>query len=155
MKDLIDQARELMQWADEYGIDEIDLSNGDEKIRIARADNPVQGQTSAANESAVNVPARKAPAKSRPSVRTVGAEESSSTFSIVSPMVGTFYQSATPEAKPFKSTGDQVKAGDTVCIVEAMKVMNQIKAPKAGEIKRILVNNAEVVYKGQALMEIG
>ncbi|MBT3785315.1 acetyl-CoA carboxylase biotin carboxyl carrier protein, partial [bacterium] len=73
----------------------------------------------------------------------------------VSPMVGTFYHSASPEAKPYKVSGDQVKAGDTVCIVEAMKVMNQIKAPKAGEIKRILVNNAEVVYKGQALMEIG
>jgi|SaaInl4_135m_RNA_FD_contig_31_1696845_length_2559_multi_5_in_0_out_0_2 acetyl-CoA carboxylase biotin carboxyl carrier protein len=151
MKDLINQARDLMQWADEYGIDEIDLSNGDEKIRIARAVTPVQGQVSIPNESA----ARKAPVKARPTVRSAGAEENSSTFSIVSPMVGTFYHSASPEAKPYKVSGDQVKAGDTVCIVEAMKVMNQIKAPKAGEIKRILVNNAEVVYKGQALMEIG
>ena len=59
------------------------------------------------------------------------------------------------DLKPFKSIGDQVNPGDTVCIVEAMKVMNQIKAPKEGILRRILVNNAEVVYKGQTLMEIG
>lgn len=152
MKDLINQARELMQWADEYGIDEIDLSNGEEKIRIARnlGGGPIL-QEAVPQSHSPSAPTNREPRdvkKDAPEPVNVG-------FPIVSPMVGTFYRAASPESKPFKAIGDQVNPGDTVCIVEAMKVMNQIKAPKEGILKRILVNNAEVVYKGQTLMEIG
>jgi|GEM_PF-33959 len=154
MKDLINQARELMEWADEYGIDEIDLSNGEEKIRIARTGSAVLTNVRG-NGSSPSPQVRKKPETDRASKPARESEASAGGFSIVSPMVGTFYRAASPESKSFKAVGDQVKAGDTVCIVEAMKVMNQIKAPKEGVVKRILVNNAEVVYKGQTLMEIG
>ena len=152
MKDLINQARDLMQWADEYGIDEIDLSNGEEKIRIARN---LSGATVIQEVVAQSQSERAGSSKEPKEGKKVLEETSPTGFPVVSPMVGTFYRAASPESKPFKSIGDQVNPGDTVCIVEAMKVMNQIKAPKEGILRRILVNNAEVVYKGQTLMEIG
>ncbi len=151
MKDLIEQAKELMQWADEYGIDEISLSNGEDRIHIARNTEVVSisaPQLKVAETAAIDERSKKT--KSNKSVIKADTENQT----IVSPMVGTFYRSPSPEAKAFVSIGDTVKSGDTVCIVEAMKVMNQIKAPMDGIVKKILANNAELVYKGQVLFEI-
>lgn len=151
MKDLIEQAKELMQWADEYGIDEISLSNGEDRIHIARN---AQGVVMSAPQASVTQTSK---AQSTPRKSSGGADLVARDIpmqTIVSPMVGTFYRSPSPEARPFVNVGDQVKKGDTVCIVEAMKVMNQIKASQGGVIRKIAVSNAEVVYKGQVLFEI-
>ncbi len=151
MKDLIEQAKELMQWADEYGIDEISLSNGEDRIHIARNTEVVS-----VSEPRVTVldsaASQESPKKTKLNQSVSKPEVEKQT--IVSPMVGTFYRTPSPEAKPFVSIGDRVKSGDTVCIVEAMKVMNQIKAPMGGVVKKILASNAELVYKGQVLFEI-
>ena len=151
MKDLIEQAKELMQWADEYGIDEISLSNGEDRIHIARNSELVSVSAPQVTESDSSA-SEKNQKKSKPSKVVNKSENDKQT--ITSPMVGTFYRSPGPEAKPFISIGDRVKSGDTVCIVEAMKVMNQIKAPMDGVVKKILASNAELVYKGQVLFEI-
>ena len=151
MKDLIEQAKELMQWADEYGIDEISLSNGEDRIHIARNSELVSVSAPQVTESDSSA-SEKNQKKSKSSKVLNKSENDKQT--IISPMVGTFYRSPGPEAKPFVSIGDRVKSGDTVCIVEAMKVMNQIKAPMDGVVKKILASNAELVYKGQVLFEI-
>ena len=151
MKDLIEQAKELMQWADEYGIDEISLSNGEDRIHIARNSELVSVSAPQVTESDSSA-SEKNQKKSKSSKVLNKSENDKQT--IISPMVGTFYRSPGPEAKPFISIGDRVKSGDTVCIVEAMKVMNQIKAPMDGVVKKILASNAELVYKGQVLFEI-
>ena len=151
MKDLIEQAKELMQWADEYGIDEISLSNGEDRIHIARNSELVSVSAPQVTESDSST-SEKNQKKSKSSKVVNKSENDKQT--ITSPMVGTFYRSPGPEAKPFISIGDRVKSGDTVCIVEAMKVMNQIKAPMDGVVKKILASNAELVYKGQVLFEI-
>ncbi|MCJ8345529.1 acetyl-CoA carboxylase biotin carboxyl carrier protein, partial [bacterium] len=134
-----------MRWADEYGLDEISLTNGEDHIKILK--NSVAPQVAApapvalvATPSVVDAPVeRKA---------KVEEKKVSSGQSVVSPMVGTFYTSSRPGSQPFKKVGDLVKAGDTVCIVEAMKVMNQIKSPFSGVVTKVLAKNAEVVYKG-------
>lgn len=153
MKDLIEQAKELMEWADDYGIDEIAISNGKEKIAISR--NGDVAATVAAAPAQVALPAAAPVARSSKSAKAEQKSASKENVkTIVSPMVGTFYRCPNPEAPPFKEVGDRVQAGDTVCIVEAMKVMNQIKAPFDGVVKQIPVKNAEVVHKGQVLLEI-
>ena len=151
MKDLIEQAKELMQWADEYGIDEISLSNGEDRIHIARNSEvvSVSAPQNKASESATSESSSK-----KTKSTNVANKPETDKQTIASPMVGTFYRSPSPEAKPFISIGDRVKSGDTVCIVEAMKVMNQIKAPVDGVVRKILASNAELVYKGQVLFEI-
>ena len=151
MKDLIEQAKELMQWADEYGIDEISLSNGEDRIHIARNSEVVSVSAPQIKVSETST-SESSPKKSKTSTVVNNSETDKQT--ITSPMVGTFYRSPSPEAKPFVSIGDRVKSGDTVCIVEAMKVMNQIKAPMDGVVKKILASNSELVYKGQVLFEI-
>ena len=151
MKDLIEQAKELMQWADEYGIDEISLSNGEDRIHIARNTEVVSVSEPRVVVSD-SVASQESPKKTKLNQSVSKPEAEKQT--IVSPMVGTFYRTPSPEAKPFVGIGDRVKSGDMVCIVEAMKVMNQIKAPMGGIVKKILASNAELVYKGQVLFEI-
>ncbi|MCO4782806.1 MAG: acetyl-CoA carboxylase biotin carboxyl carrier protein [Candidatus Cloacimonetes bacterium] len=151
MNELIEQAKDLMRWADEYGLDEISLSNGEDSIKILKNVAPQQVVAAA--------PVAAAPApvdvSSSPAVKKAKPEEKKpSGKTVASPMVGTFYVAARPGAEPFKKVGDQVKEGDTVCIVEAMKVMNQIKSPVSGVVTKVLAKNAEVVYKGQLLIEI-
>jgi acetyl-CoA carboxylase biotin carboxyl carrier protein len=152
MQDLLNKAKELMQWAERYGIDEISITNGSEKIHlskngVAASNYPLQASVSAApvvTSGSANLPPQEVPKVS----------PSSSFKKVVSPMVGTFYKAPGPDAQPFKKEGDRVQAGDTVCIVEAMKIMNQIKSPHEGILRKILVNNSEVVLKDQVLMEI-
>ena len=151
MKDLIEQAKELMQWADEYGIDEISLSNGEDRIHIARNSEVV---SVSAPQIKVSESSTSESNNKKTKTSSVVNKPETEKQTISSPMVGTFYRSPSPEAKPFVSIGDRVKSGDTVCIVEAMKVMNQIKAPMDGVVKKILASNSELVYKGQVLFEI-
>ena len=147
--------RELAELLADTGLTEIEVEDGDRKVRVARggggtmqmAPTPaayVPMAQDPAQPAPVNAPALEAPA---PAHDTAGA--------LTSPMVGTVYLAAEPGAANFVSVGDRVKEGDTLVIIEAMKVMNPIAADKAGTVKAILVDNAQPVEFGQPLVVIG
>ena len=147
----IRKVKKLIELLEESGIAEIEIKEGEESVRISRysasAPAPVMAPAAAVMPVAENKPSSPVPADE--------AEEALPEGHVIqSPMVGTFYRAPSPGAKPFVSVGDSVSAGDTLCIVEAMKMLNQIEADKAGTIKAILVDNAEPVEFGQPLFVI-
>ena len=137
--------RELADLLTETGLTEIEVDDGDRKIRVSR------GGGVAAAAPAAAAPVAAAPAAAAPAADAAPSMEGA----IKSPMVGTVYLSAEPGSPPFVSVGGTVKAGDTLVIVEAMKVMNPITASKAGTVKAILVENAQPVEYDQPLVVIG
>ena len=138
-----DLVRELAELLAETGLTEIEVEDGDRKIRVGR------GATVAAAPAPVAVAAAAAPA----AVAEPAAADHAG--AVKSPMVGTAYLSAEPGSAPFIAVGTAVNAGDTLVIVEAMKVMNPIPAPQGGVIKAILVENAQPVEFDQPLVVIG
>ncbi|MGR3806325.1 acetyl-CoA carboxylase biotin carboxyl carrier protein [Pasteurella testudinis] len=148
----IRKIKKLIELVEESGIMEIEISEGEESVRISRgtpAPTAVQYSLPAAAPAAAPV-AVAAPAV--PAAEPVAAEVSG--HAVRSPMVGTFYRSPSPEASPFVEVGSTVKVGDALCIVEAMKMMNRIEADKAGVVKAILVNDGEAVEFDQSLIII-
>lgn len=142
--------RELAELLAETGLSEIEVEDGDRKIKVARQ------LTAAAPVHAVAAPAPvAAPAAAAPAAAAPAPAPAEDPNAVKSPMVGTVYLSSEPGAAPFVSIGQQVKAGDTLVIVEAMKVMNPITAPAAGTVKAILVDNAQPVEFDQPLVVIG
>jgi acetyl-CoA carboxylase biotin carboxyl carrier protein len=144
--------RELAELLSDTGLSEIEVEDGERKIRVARqftAAAPVQAYAPApAPAAAAPAPAAAAPADApAPAAAPVDA--------VKSPMVGTVYLAAEPGAPNFADVGKQVKAGDTLLIVEAMKVMNPILAPKAGTVQAVLVENGQPVEFDQPLLVIG
>ncbi|HGG7917687.1 TPA: acetyl-CoA carboxylase biotin carboxyl carrier protein [Neisseria meningitidis] len=125
--------KKLIDLVEESGIAEIEVTEGEEKVRITR--------TIAAAPVAASAPAA-------PAARDLSEAQKS-------PMVGTFYRAPGPNAAPFVEVGQQVKAGDTLCIIEAMKLMNEIEAEKSGTVKEILVENGTPVEFGEPLFIIG
>ena len=144
----IRKIKKLIEILEESGIAELEIKEGEEAIRIIRY--------SAAPASVAYAPAPMAmPAHQGPAIAiTPPAEETLSGHIVKSPMVGTFYRSASPGSKPFVEVGHSVKQGDTLCIIEAMKILNQIEADKSGTITKIMVENAEPVEYGQPLFII-
>jgi acetyl-CoA carboxylase biotin carboxyl carrier protein len=144
--------RELAQLLTDNELTEIEVEDGDRRIKVAREPASVV----AAAPTAAPVPA---PALSGPPMHAkedVGArEEEVSGHTVKSPMVGTAYMSPDPASRPFIEVGDAVKAGDTLLIVEAMKVMNPITAPEGGVVKKIMVADAQPVEFDQPLVVIG
>jgi acetyl-CoA carboxylase biotin carboxyl carrier protein len=141
--------RELSELLDETNLTEIELSEGNRSVRVSRA----ATVTAAAPAGAPAVAAAPAPAPSAAPAEAVDpAEEAGAVYS---PMVGTVYLAPEPSAAPFVKVGDTVAQGDTLLIVEAMKVMNQIPAPHAGTVKRILVEDAQPVEYGDILVLVG
>ena len=141
--------RQLAELLAETGLTEIEVADGERTIRVAR------GTTVAAPVAAmapITVPADAAAPTAAPSPAPAPAADLSN--AIRSPMVGTAYLTSEPGADPFVKVGDKVKAGDTLLIVEAMKVMNPILAPRAGTIKQLLVSNAQPVEFDQPLAVI-
>jgi len=143
----------LIDLVETSGIAELEIQEGEERVRITRA--PMQGQQTLMLHTS---PQPTAPAPAAP-VAPVGAPEApvppvEEGHAVKSPMVGTFYRSASPGAAPFVEIGDTVAQGDTLCIVEAMKLMNEIEADAAGTIKAILVENGQPVEFGQPLFVI-
>ena len=136
---------------EESGITELEVTEGEEKVRITRATAvpaPVYGPAPVAAPTAVTAaPATAAAPAAEASVRNLADAQKS-------PMVGTFYRAPGPNAKPFVEVGQSVKAGDTLCIIEAMKLMNEIEAEKSGVVKEILVENATPVEFGEPLFII-
>jgi acetyl-CoA carboxylase biotin carboxyl carrier protein len=143
----------LIELVESSGIAELEISEGEERVRITRSLPPPA------------VPPASAPASIPAAVLTTGGHAAPATaptppaepegHTLKSPMVGTFYRSASPGAKPFVDVGDEVQVGDPLCIIEAMKLMNEIEADRAGVVKAILVENGQPVEYGQPLIVIG
>jgi len=143
----IRKIKKLIEIIEESGIAEIEIKEGEEAIRISRYG------TAPAPVAYAPAPAP-APAAA-PAIAATPVEEKITGHIVKSPMVGTFYRSASPGTKVFVEIGQTVLAGDTLCIIEAMKILNQIEADKSGTITQILVGNAEPVEYGQPLFVIG
>ena len=145
--------KKLIDLVEESGIAELEITEGEEKVRIVKSGR-VSSDTAVmlaapAPVAPVMVPAPVvAPTAPAPPVQPDGQE-------LKSPMVGTFYRSASPGTKPFVEVGDAVKKGQTVCIIEAMKLMNEIEADHDGVVKAVLVENGQPVEYGEPLLIIG
>lgn len=145
--------KKLIDLVEESGISELELTEGEEKVRISRAlmhsAAPVTHYVPAPAPVANNTPPAPAPASSEP---VAAAEEG---HIVKSPMVGTFYRSSSPDAKSFVDVGSKVEVGETLCIIEAMKLLNEIESDYAGVITKILVENGQPVEYGEPLFVIG
>lgn len=151
----IRKIKKLIELVEESGIAELEITEGEESVRIHRGGAatvaPVQYAAAPMAAPAPMAPAA-APAAAAPAAEAAPAEPTGHV--VRSPMVGTFYRSSSPGAKAFVEIGQEVKVGDTLCIVEAMKMMNQIEADKAGKVVEILVDNQEPVEFDQPMFVI-
>jgi acetyl-CoA carboxylase biotin carboxyl carrier protein len=144
----IRKIKKLIEIIEESDIAELEIKEGEESIRISR----YSAAPAAVSYAPAPAPAP-APAAAAPAV-TAPAEEKITGHVVKSPMVGTFYRSASPGTKVFAEVGQSVQVGDTLCIIEAMKILNQIESDKSGTIVKVLVENAEPVEYGQPLFII-
>jgi len=147
--------KKLIDLVQESGIAELEITEGEERVRIARGGAATPAPAPApANVPAAATPAPGTPAQAAPPAASVTPSPAEGHV-IKSPMVGTFYRAPAPDAKPFVDVGMPIKEGQTVCVIEAMKLMNEIEADAAGTIKAILVENGQPVEYGQALFILG
>ncbi len=149
----IRKIKKLIELVEESGIAELEITEGEESVRIHRGPTGVAAPM-AYNYAAPAPMAAPAPAAPAPVAEAPAAEAGPTGHQVKSPMVGTFYRASSPTAKAFAEVGQSVNVGDTLCIIEAMKMMNQIEADKAGVIKAILVENQEPVEFDQPLFII-
>lgn len=154
----IRKIKKLIELVEESGISELEISEGEESVRISRAPVqsgfPAQQQAYAAPMFAPQAGLSQAIAPVAAPAQEAAAPAEVSGHLVRSPMVGTFYRTPTPEAKAFIEIGQKVNVGDTLCIVEAMKMMNQIEADKAGVVKAILVESGQPVEFDEPLVVI-
>ena len=147
----LSKLKTLIDLVQQSGIAELEITEGEEKVRISRgvpAPQQAVPQPAAVYMTAPVQPAAEAPAAAPAEPARAPEPEG---HAIKSPMVGTFYRQSAPDAKPFVEVGQTVKAGETVCIIEAMKLLNEIEADRDGVIKEILVENGQPVEYGQPL----
>ena len=145
----IRKIKKLIELVEESGISELEITEGEESVRIHRA-----GQTAAPVQYSAPIQVA-APAAAAPTPVAEAASAPEPAGHVMrSPMVGTFYRSSSPEAKAFVEVGQKVKVGDTLCIVEAMKMMNQIESDKSGVVTQILVENQDPVEFDQPMFVI-
>ena len=142
----------LIELVESSGIAELEISEGEERVRITRSLPSVPVGT--ATPAGVPTVALTTAGQAAPPGTPVPAAEPEG-HTVKSPMVGTFYRAASPGANPFVEVGDQVQVGDPLCIIEAMKLMNEIEADRAGTVKAMLVENGQPVEYGQPLVVIG
>ena len=142
--------RKMAELLTETGLTEIEYSEGEKRIRLTKAAPQIAQAMYAAPAALAPAPVAAAPAPAAPAAVSPAQHPGA----LKSPMVGTAYHAPEPGASPFVKVGDSVKAGQTLLIIEAMKVMNPIKAPKSGTITQILVNDAQPVEFGEPLMII-
>ena len=152
----IRKVKKLIELLEESGISELEINEGEESVRISRYSTaPAQAPVNYAAPPVAAAPAPAPAAAAAPAAESSDDEDSLPSGHIVkSPMVGTFYSASSPGSKPFVNVGDSVTEGDTVCIVEAMKILNQIEADASGIVKAMLVENAQPVEYGQPLLII-
>jgi acetyl-CoA carboxylase biotin carboxyl carrier protein len=145
----IRKVKKLIELLEESGIAEIEITEGEESVRISRYRDegpaaPVVGHAPPQAAAQIAAPA----AVAEPAAETAGHK-------VLAPMVGTFYRSSTPEAEPFAKVGDKIAVGDTLCIIEAMKMMNQIESDVSGTVLSVEIDNGEPIEFGQVLFVIG
>ncbi|MBQ4829200.1 acetyl-CoA carboxylase biotin carboxyl carrier protein [Alteromonas sp. CI.11.F.A3] len=151
----IRKIKKLIELVEESGIAELEITEGEESVRIHRGPTGVQAPMNysfAAPAHAAPAPAPAPVAAAEPAQAAAPAAPEGHV--VKSPMVGTFYRASSPTAKPFAEVGQTVNAGDTLCIIEAMKMMNQIESDKSGVVKAILVDNQDPVEFDQAMFII-
>jgi acetyl-CoA carboxylase biotin carboxyl carrier protein len=140
----------LIELVESSGIAELEISEGEERVRITRSPSSMMQQVYAAPQQMMAAPAPQPAAPAEP----VKAAEPEG-HAVKSPMVGSFYRCPSPGAKSFVEVGQNVSVGDTLCIIEAMKLLNEIESDKAGVVKAVLVENGQPVEYGQPLFIIG
>ncbi len=145
--------KKLIDLVEESGIAELEITEGEEKVRIARATPPATQHPFYMGAMPMPTAAPSAAAAAPPAIS--GAEPAIEGHVVKSPMVGTFYRAANPGAKSFVELGQNVSVGDTLCIIEAMKLLNEIESDHAGVIKAIMVENGQPVEYGEPLFIIG
>jgi acetyl-CoA carboxylase biotin carboxyl carrier protein len=149
----IRKVKKLIELLEESNIDEIEIKEGEESVRISRNGGQMMAPMMAAPQYAAPAPAAPAPVAAAPAAEAE-KEAAVSGHIIRSPMVGTFYRSPSPSSPSFVEVGQHVKVGETLCIVEAMKMMNQIECDKAGVVEAILVEDGQPIEFDQPLLTI-
>jgi acetyl-CoA carboxylase biotin carboxyl carrier protein len=143
--------KKLIDLVQESGIAELEITEGEEKVKIVKGGPVSLASAPAPAPAATHAPATRGDA-ALPAPAPAAEPEG---HAVKAPMVGTFYRSPSPDAKVFVEVGQAVKAGDTICIIEAMKLMNEIEADASGVVKAILVENGQPVEYGQPLFILG
>jgi acetyl-CoA carboxylase biotin carboxyl carrier protein len=148
----IRKVKKLIELLEQSGVGEIEISEGEESIRISRSTSLPAPMAAAPAPAAA--PAAPASEPAQPAAAEPSAPAEPTGHVVHSPMVGTYYESPSPGSKPFVQVGDRVNEGDTLCIIEAMKLMNQIEADKAGVIQAVKVENGQPVEYDEPLFII-
>ena len=147
--------KKLIDLVEESGIAEIELTEGEEKVRISRQPNntqqPMQYMQMPQMHAPMNQPASHIPTSATETIAPIPLQQG---HQVTSPMVGTFYRASSPDAGSFVEVGSSVKKGDTLCIIEAMKILNEIESDADGVIKNILIENGQPVEFGEPLFII-
>ena len=141
----------LIDLVSDSNVSELEITEAEGKVRIVKGGGAVMQAYTPAPQAAPMAPVQPVP---EAPAATIAAPPAVAEHVVKSPMVGTFYLSASPGAKPFVEVGDSIKAGETICIIEAMKILNEIEADKSGTVSRILCDNGQAVEYGQPLFEI-
>ncbi|MBY7907073.1 acetyl-CoA carboxylase biotin carboxyl carrier protein [Vibrio fluvialis] len=150
----IRKIKKLIELVEESGIAELEISEGEESVRISRHGVAPVAPIHYAAPAPIAAPDPVAAPAAAPAAEAPAASKTPAGHMVLSPMVGTFYRSPSPDSKAFIEVGQTVKAGDTLCIVEAMKMMNQIEADKSGVVTEILVEDGQPVEFDQPLVVI-
>jgi acetyl-CoA carboxylase biotin carboxyl carrier protein len=145
----------LIDLVSESNVSELEITEAEGKVRIVKG--PVGAPVVMAAPVSVAPPVASAPATAAPATPALSASAEAAVetgHTVESPMVGTYYSASGPEAKPFVQVGSVVQAGDTICIIEAMKILNEIEADHSGTVSKILVSNGQAVEYGQPMFII-
>lgn len=158
---VVDQVVDLIRFMGENKLAEIELETADLKLKLKKH-SPAHVHTVHSPVTQISMPtipfetARKLTEKPAITNDKAAAVEIKTNYqTVVSPMTGTFYSAASPDSKPYVMEGDLIKAGQTICIVEAMKMMNEIKSDKAGKVTKILMQNGKPIEKGAIIIHVG
>ena len=158
----IRKVKKLIEMLEESNLNEIEIKEGEEAVKLVKS-NPIPGNFISSAPAIISEPTQQSPITkpSAPLSEATVTQEISQTSDVLesgnkmnSPMVGTFYSAPNPESEPFVKVGDQINEGDVLCIIEAMKMMNEVKSEFSGTVKQILVDNAEPVEFDQTLFVI-
>jgi acetyl-CoA carboxylase biotin carboxyl carrier protein len=147
--------KKLIDLVEGSGIAELEVTEGEEKVKIVKGGTAGREMVLLSPSTAPALPQAAVAAAPQATAPAAEAPTALEGHIVKSPMVGTFYRAGAPGAKPFVEVGDAVKAGQTICVIEAMKLMNEIEADKDGVVKAIMVENAQPVEYGEPLMMIG
>lgn len=150
----IRKIKKLIELVEESGISELEITEGEESVRIHRGGHVMAQMQPMPLQYAPQMQAAPAQQAAPAAIAAPAAPAAKAGHTVKSPMVGTFYRSSSPESKPFVEVGQSVKVGDTLCIIEAMKMMNQIESDKAGVVTEILVDNQDPVEFDQPMFVI-